>query len=59
MNVVKEGPKDVEADGPIGVDVGMVDPRCEGYLQRILVDCLEQSFENENFFGLTFGGLKG
>ena len=52
-------PKNVEANRPIGVDVGMVDPRCEGYLQRILVDCLEQSFENENFFGLTFGGLKG
>lgn len=29
------GPKDVEADGPIGVDVGMVDPRCEGYLWRL------------------------
>ena len=26
------GPKDVEANRPIGVDVGMVDPGCEGYL---------------------------
>ena len=56
---LKNAPKDVQANRPIGVDVGVVDPGCEGYLQRILVDCLEQSFENENFFGLTFGGLKG
>ena len=52
-------PKDVEADRPVGVDVGMVDPRCEGYLQGIVVDCLEQNFEKETLFALTFGGLKG
>ena len=26
-------PKDVKANRPIGVDVGVVDPGCEGYLK--------------------------
>ena len=30
---LKNAPKDVQANRPIGVDVGVVDPGCERYLQ--------------------------
>ena len=32
IKLLNIGPKDVEANRPIGVDVGVVDPGCEGYL---------------------------
>ena len=30
---LENAPKDVQANRPIGVDVGVVDPGCERYLQ--------------------------